>query len=399
MRTGIFRCRRGDNYDITPSVLEKIAQTFDPKNPPHILVGHPDTSTAPSFGIVDALKVVGDKLFFRPARYCAEFAALVRRGGFPGVSAGVTRDLTRLDHVALLSAQKPAIDGLEPIAEFSASADMSSYIDITETAAGGLAEFGIDENWLKYRLRDIADIFRNVKNFIIERSGAEEADRIISEYALDSLNEEPPSPETAAEFSASREFIDNIMNKETGAVGSPADTPPPADDDQTKYNELQSKYDAAQAAAAGFAATIQKRTEENAVLSERVAELEKQIRLAEFSSWIEERIAEGRVLPDEKQDRVNMMETILLNTGAEFSADPVKHPKSLDVYKRDIMARPQRTLTKPMSAPEFASVAHVRSDPWTIGKRARDYMDEMTAKGVNVSIEDACEHVRQKLKH
>jgi hypothetical protein len=394
MRVGIFKDRHGANYDITKNVLEKIVQTFNPSKPPHLLVGHPDAHKAPSFGIVKALKVVGDKLLFQPGKFCVEFAALVRRGGFPGVSAGLTHDLSRLDHVAFLSAQKPAISGLEPIAEFSAPADggESLAIEITETA-DNLAEFGSPaEDWLTRRIHNIAEILRNVKNYLIERTSAEDADRMIPEWQLEALNDDPPVDESQdAQFAASAASTSSATETTT-PLSEPVEGN--AENYQAKYNELLPLYKSAKNSLSEFTAAMQKIIDDKTALSNRVAELEKEVRLAEFSAWVEERIAEGKVTPDEKQALVDRMENAHVLTGAEFSGDSVNHPKALDILKKDIMSRSRRTPPLgEMAAPEFSSCPTAVGSPVNIGNRARAYMDEQKSKGVTVTEWDAVNYV------
>ncbi|MCL2219324.1 MAG: hypothetical protein FWC23_05350 [Chitinispirillia bacterium] len=395
MRTGTFKDRHGGIYNITKEVLNKIVSTFDASRPPAILVGHPDTDKAPSFGIVEALKIAGDQLLFRPGKVVAEFAALVRRGGFPGVSAGLTRDLSRLDHVAMLSAQSPAIDGLKPIAEFCALDPKERVlIDVTESAAQSLAEFAYAPDWWVIdRMQDIGEMFRAIKNYIIERSSVEAADALIPEHRINSFKENLPvlEEEREAEFSALKPAVEN----------TPAEGEPPAvaasNNYEDKYNELLPKYEAAQKALSEFTATAQKLIDEKKALEDRIVVLEYDKRTADFSAFLETAISEGRIVPGEKPRRLEDMEAMFMQGGAEFSSDPVKYPKALDIYKNDIMSRPCKIprpgeITPP---PQFAASVAVTpsTDGSEIGKRAGAYINEMAAKGVAVSAIDAVKHV------
>jgi len=392
MRVGIFKDRHGANYDITQNVLDALARTFNPSKPPHLLVGHPDGKNAPSFGIVEALKVVGDKLLFKPGKVCAEFAALVRRGGFPSVSAGLTHDLSRLDHVAFLSAQKPAIDGFAPIAEFSASPDNpTDALDVTDPAAEGMAEFAsIPDWWVTDRIKSIANLLRGVKNDIIERKGAEAADALLPESSITFLQADPPvEEETTPEFTASIEdkaLASNAINETDGNVS-----------DADKYNDLLPKYKAAQDSLAEMTAAVQKSTTENDMLKDEIDVLKKKIRLAEFAEFVEGCIADGRVLPDQKQRIVDNMETLFNNPPPVEFSNGEKPSSALSVYKVDLMCRarvaPKEGAMPPR--PEFAAQAAGCNDPYVLGKKARDYQDEMAAKGVRINHIDALEHVKQ----
>lgn len=363
MRTGNFKDRHGVDRSITKEVLDKIAKAFNPQKPPVITVGHPDKAKAPVFGVVEALRVVGDKLFFKPAKFCAEFAALVRKGMFPDVSAGLNRNMDGLNHVALLSAQAPAITGLEPIAEFSAPEDDEGVaLDVTD-CSDKLAEFGAPAYWVENRLEKVADCLRGIKNYIIEEEGVETADKMIPEYCLEMLHDDAPI-----------ETIEDLPSKNDG-------------EDETDVAEFSKKLETLDA--------------ENKKLMLENAELKAAQRKAEFAAWVEERIAEGRVVPDEKAEMVENLENLFILGGAEFSKNPEVTPNAVDILKRDIMKRPTRDLTTPTKPPEFAASKNWAATPEMAGKfagvAARKYMDEMAAKGITVAPWDAVNHVMQKM--
>jgi hypothetical protein len=402
MRVGKFKDRHGKEYDITQGVIDKIAAGFTPSKPPALTVGHPDAAKPPLFGVVDALKVAGDKLLFRPAKFAAEFAALVSKGMFPGVSAGLTADLSRLDHVALLSAQKPAIDGLEPVAEFSAlPAGETVSIDVTEFAAPGLAEFSAAEApgwWVASRLQEAAGLFRGLKNYLIEAAGSEKAETLIPEWAISRLQDEPPEPETAGEdagFSSAPDSSEGSLS-EAGTTrrkipgGDALDTV----DYEARYNELLPQFENAVKTVAAINETNKRLAAENMGLAKKAEALEKSNRLAEFEAWVEGRIAEGRVLPDEKTAIVERMESLCRLSGAEFSKEVGGDTTPLNCYRAELMNRPRRKLTEPIAPPQFASAAG-GSDNASFKKMVHNYEDEMKAKGTPVNYFDAVDHVRR----
>jgi len=401
MRVGEHKDRHGVVYNITKDVLNKIVETFTPSKPPALLVGHPDAAVVPSLGIVDALKVVGDKLLFS-AKGEPEFEALVGKGKFPGVSAGLTTDLSRLDHVAMLSAQRPAIDGLKPIAEFSALPEaetVSLYVP-------ECAEFAMTPDWwIASRLKEAGGLFRGIKNYLIEIAGADKAEALIPEYAITRLQEDPPVPETEAEFAVGDDgnrpatlpkgydfFYGGVKPKEP----SNSDTDAAADtvDYEAKYNEMLPQFENA----VKTIATIEKANADvvakNIALVERVEALEKQARLAEFGAWCEERIAEGRMVPDEKAFGVEMLESATHMDKAEFSINPStdKSQSKVEQYKKGIMARPCRKLTEGLDGAQFASGGRTVNSA-EFGEMIRAYMAEQEGKGKRVSTADAATHV------
>jgi len=400
MRVGKFKDRHGVEYDITRGVLDKLVETFTPSKPPALLVGHPDVAKPPLFGVVDALKVAGDKLLFRPAKFAAEFAAMVAQGKFPGVSAGLDKDLSRLDHVALLSAQKPAIDGLAPVAEFSAQPEGETVsLDVTDVAASGLAEFArrielVEMSapywWMGSRLKDIGGVLRGLKNSLIEADGVEKAEAVIPEYVINRLMEDPPEPveETGgvvSEFAAAVE----AAKIDEGAIVDTIDY-------EARYNEMLPQFENALKTITTIQDTNKRLAADNKALAVKLDAALKHSRLVEFEAWVEERIADGRVLPDEKVAIVERMERLCQQCGAEFSSDPEGNPYPLDHYKQEIMNRPKRRLCEAVQPPEF-SKGGVDVTPGEFGKLVHRYQDEMKSKGVTVELLDAVDHVRGQL--
>jgi hypothetical protein len=386
MRTGEFRDRHGVAYRITRDVLNKLAETFTPSKPPALLIGHPDRASVPSFGVVEALKAVGDKLLFRPGKVLPEFMALVNKGGFPGVSAGLSKDLSRLDHVAFLSAQNPAIDGLEPVAEFAAMTDEDTVsLDVTEPAGAGLAEFGsVPDWWVSSRLKAAGALFRALKNRMIEQDGVEAAEALISESSLALLMDDPPVEEPVL-FSA-----EAGSESPTGAAIERSRN----EDYKAKYEELLPQFENAVKTVATIDGTNKRLLSENAALTKKVEALEKHSRLVEFGAWLEERIAEGRVLPDEKVYLVERMEHEFQLNGAEFSKDPEKLPYALDLFKQKLMSRPRRKLTEALDGAQFAAGSAL--DGAELGRLIRAYIDEQAARGVSVRPSDAVSHVMKR---
>lgn len=382
MRTGVFKDRHNIDREITKDMLETIAKNYKQSQAP-IIVGHPDKQTVPSFGVIDALKVVGNKLLFLPGKVVPEFAALIRQGGFPDVSAGLNAAMDNLTHVAFLSAEKPAIDGLNPICEFSSNTESTDIsISVTDIIKNDLPEFASPvENWLQYRINDVGRILRNVKNWLIDKEGQEKADQIVPEYQIEGLAENIPAPITSsAEFSASANG-----QLETALA-----------DASLKITELTTANNALAVQLAEFSASSETLKNEltqvkqiNVDLQTRVDEYERELRSAEFSVFVETLIREGRVLPDQKEQTIKMLETMHQATPAEFSsANGELSP--LEQYKNDLKARPVVVPLGEERNPEFSGSAS--TDPVDIGKRARNYIDEQQAKGITVNVIDAVKH-------
>ena len=380
IKIGKHTDRHGKEHDVTGDILDKVAANYDSqKGKAHIIVGHPNKSKVPSFGVIEAVKRIGDFLMFKPSDdVVPEFAALVRKGAFPDVSAGFESGFNGLNHVAFLSAEKPAVGGLKPIYEFSAPGNDEVpiiSIDVTEALSKELPEFASSrDNWYTWRINSIGRLFRNFKNYLIDKEGQQKADEIMQEWELESLVQEPPQDEP--QFSAATVTTDKNFEQE--------------------YNALLPKFEAASTQLAEFttqAGTLSTENkqlkESNVSLQTRIIELETGARNAEFSSFVEKLIDEGRVLPDQKQTEIDQLELLHNATPPEFSSsNGEKSP--VEKYKAALQVRPVIVPGCETKPPEFSSA---ETDPVKIGKQARAYIDEMGSKGVRVSEVDAVKHV------
>jgi hypothetical protein len=383
MRTGEFTDRHKKTFKVTADNLEAIQKNYNAQSPAHLVVGHPDRSSVPSFGIADALRFVGDTLFFRPAKIVHEFGALVAKGGFPHVSAGVDLINNKLDHIAFLSAENPAIDGLAPIAEFSRQKNDTDVvtIDITDTFSKGIAEFSSLDSWFKWRLQDIGNLFSKFRDYLIEKEGRDAADKTIPDYMVNGLLESPPvEPEQlSAQFSSNEGGeMDPVLKQQLDAAN-------------VKVNELTGKLAEFQASAATLQQTNTELTARVEQLTATIASLTGEKQVAEFSSFVEKLIDEKKVLPAEKDALVKELAVMAKASNlAEFSqAGATDTP--LAIFKAKLEARPKSVPgeehTADLRNAEFSQGGVI--DPAKLGKLAQNYMAEQAAKGVVVSSKEA----------
>jgi hypothetical protein len=382
LKPGAWKDRTGKVVEITKETIRRIHDNYKSETPAHILVGHPDKAKVPSFGIIESLKMAGDVLLCRPGSVVAEFAALVGKGAFPGVSAGLSADCSRLDHVAFLSAERPAIDGLKPVLEFSAQPE-SSIVSVDITSGFNRTEFAsASVDWIKWRIKDIGMLLRNVKNYLIEKDGQEKADKLLDEWRVTELQSDPPD-EPVNQFSQS---------PQGGAM-----------DFEKLYNELKAAVDGilAKFKAPGmteFSAHVDGVVAENATLKTDNAALKTQVEMfrtekrgLEFSAFVETLITGRRVKPDEKTAIVAKLEAMHLATPVEFSAaSGAKSP--LDIYKEELQARP---VTVPPTGEETHGVEFSASGASgdEIAEQMTRYIDEQAAKGVKIDVFAARKHV------
>lgn len=149
---------------------------------PPACIGHP-AHDKPAYGWVAGLKKSADKLGnvllakFRQVE--PTFASMVQTGRFKKRSAAFYPDGT-LRHVAFLGAAPPAVKGLPDVA--FADGDFQSF------------EFSDEAPWA---WTSLADVFRRLREWFIEKEGQETADRLIPDWKIDDLRAagNPPAAE------------------------------------------------------------------------------------------------------------------------------------------------------------------------------------------------------------
>jgi len=298
-RTGTHTALDGKVLTYTESDLDAIVSSYDPaKNEAPMVVGHPKLNH-PAFGWVKELKREGDKLLAYAEQIVPEFAEMVNQGLFKKRSIALNADGT-LRHVGFLGAVPPAVKGLADV-EFGDG----------ETADGESFEFS-----------SIVDP--------PQAEGQSQEDKPANPPKAEPKADDepvPPSPK-GGETKASTESHQN----------------PPSGDDRLSPEEVS-------ALKAELAALKAERAQEQAAAAR-----------AEFASFIDGQMREGRVVPKLKEPLMKMYDTIL-STGMEFAegSNPVQQLREV------IQSMPKHLLFSETPAP-----AHdpVKIDPTNLTQMA-----------------------------
>jgi len=106
----------GVDRDLTPDWIEQVIANYaaGPHEAP-VVLGHPDSDSAPAFGWASDIRLNGDVLEARFADTNDEFERAVARGEYKKRSASFYLNPPNLRHVGFLGAQPPAIKGLRDI--------------------------------------------------------------------------------------------------------------------------------------------------------------------------------------------------------------------------------------------------------------------------------------------
>lgn len=197
--------------------IDRAVETFDPAyhEPPHV-IGHP-ADDAPAYGWISAVKsevVDGVKrLLAKSTQMVPQFEESVKAGAYKKRSAAFYSD-GRLRHVGWLGAVPPAVKGLADVR----FAEKEALI----------FEFAESSPW---SWNALADLFRRLREWIIEKDGRQAADAVIPEWPLADLEAEkarkltpdPGKGENLMEFS---EFIEALQfwkkfQKDPASAGTP----------------------------------------------------------------------------------------------------------------------------------------------------------------------------------
>lgn len=182
----------GEVVEFTEADLEASARAYDPTlHEAPLVIGHPKTDD-PAHGWVAKLAATARGLFADPRKVDPSFAESVNKGDYGKVSARFYRPdspnnpvpgVWYLRHVGFLGAQPPAVKGLDN-PEFSEDDDSVSFQEAIE--------FG------ELPAQPIARMFRSLREWFIGKFGQDEADRALSSWDVDWVQESaaqpPPEP-------------------------------------------------------------------------------------------------------------------------------------------------------------------------------------------------------------
>lgn len=361
-RPGRHTSMQGATIDFGEGDLIATAKAYDPtRHEAPLVIGHP-RADAPAWGWVGGLTADEGGLFATPRQLDPAFAEMVRAGRFKKVSASFyTPDSPHnpvpgvyyLRHVGFLGAQPPAVKGLAPVPVNFAEGDTEE----------GCVSFDFAES--PGLLRWLADLFRGLREYVVEKDGTEMADRAIPSYAVSGLQEmAAASAAQAAEIPA---FAENL-------------TPP-------KEKSMQ-KQETPPAENIDFAETKARADE----LERKVAYLTGIARKERASRVVDKALADGRLTPAQSVGLADFMAGLDEEGTFDFAEDG---GKTTSMSPAAFMAAFLERLPKQVDFNEAAPGGEEAPDTSSndIAQRALAYCEEMRAKGVTVSVTDAVAHV------
>ncbi len=180
-KVGKHTSMQGVTKEYTKDMLADCVAAYNPQtHEAPLVIGHPKTED-PAMGWVDHLELSDDGyLLAYPKQIDPDFAENVNSGKhnkvsasfyLPDSSANPVPNTLYLRHVGFLGAEPPAVKGLGTV-QFSENEE-------------GVVDFMSPT----YAFELISDIFRRQRDALIEELGAEEADKKMPNWVIDSLKE------------------------------------------------------------------------------------------------------------------------------------------------------------------------------------------------------------------
>lgn len=189
LKPGTFKDMKGITVNLSAEDLQATAAAYDPGlYACPMVIGHPAVND-PSYGKLASIDFSSNFLNGEPGQVDPNFELIVNKGYYDRVSLSLFSPTSPANpkpgvwyprHLGFLGAMAPAVPGLGTV---SLAAEEEGVINLS-------VDLG------SWNDRTIARMFRNMKNFMIEKFGKEEADKVLDEWDLETVTEEALRPET-----------------------------------------------------------------------------------------------------------------------------------------------------------------------------------------------------------
>lgn len=309
-RSGTHVDSLGRKKTFTDSDLDSMVANHNADEPAPLVVGHPKDND-PAYGWSAGLKAEGGKLFAKGKDIIAEFSDAVEKKMYPNRSVSIvpTEDGGwKVRHIGFLGAKAPAVSGLAGI-NFSVEGD-----DAFEFAMSDEQRWGTSRGF-----RAIGRILRRLRDIRIEEKGLEDADRVIPDYDIESIES----------------IAQDIGNSDLSPSRFSTHEPTPASGDIVVDPNSDKQFTQADIDAAVLAALAQPNKE--------LGDLKYQARLDKAVELVNGMVGEGRLLPAQVPGLAEFMASLSGDdagafefAAAEEGAAPVK--KTPAVFMAEFMA-------------------------------------------------------------
>lgn len=372
-KVGTHTDSKGRTATFSAADLDEMAANVAGSGVPHVL-GHPKhDDPAYAWTKPGDLKREGDSLLARATDINSEFERAIDSGAYRERSISIYRDPARgwvPRHIGWLGAMEPGVTGLQPL---QYAAELPDGAEVYEFAAEAPA-------WdTGYALREIAGLWRGLRDWLIGKEGLELADRLVPDWTLTTLGDiarritETPShdnPEPAT----------GMFNR------GPTTMPKTYTEEELEAAKITARAEAAAAAQLQFSA-------QGAELSELRAMRQREGHERQVQDWT----AAGLVTPARATGMVEFMAALEGGEGGEFAfsaPDKTEAKKTPIQWFRDFMAGAKAVkLNTPKLDPKTEGTPLDTSDYQAVARAATEYVQAEAKAGRIVSAAAAVAHV------
>jgi len=368
---------KGRTRSFSIADLDQVVANVEAGNPiPHVIT-HKEMYSPFAYAQTTRVKREGSSLYVKADKVEPQFEKLVADGRLFERSIRLVPSDTgwKLNHIAWLGAEPPAVAGLAPV-EFSAD---DSFFDFSSDA---------------YTPNILSRVMRRLRDFLIEQHGSETADKVLPDYEIESLSDH--ANDLRDENSDTALFSTHTKNT-TKTEGDSMSEFTQAQLDEAVAKATKTAVDSVKA---DFAAKQQ--TAADALKAEKDKRLS-----AEFSQEINTLVAAGTLLPAQAEGMAEFMLTLSDDAGAtfEFSAGEKGKEQTIKKSPRDYFMAFAKSIGQQIVLSEQAGGdveqtssdfsmpnASVNPDRLALHDKARDYMQ----KNPSVLYLDAIQIIERK---
>jgi len=370
-KTGTHTSSNGTTLDFSEDKLQGSAESYSPSvHEAPIVIGHPKDN-GPAYGWGKSMEFSEGSLDAIPDQVNEDFSEMVKKGSFKKVSASFylpdapnnpSPGNLYLRHVGFLGAQPPAIKGL-------------AAVDFAEQEEG-VVEF--EEDWrTSMDMSSIAQIFKAMREFIIDKFSKDEADKTLPDYLIDDLRTSAEE-RRKAEASPVTDFSESETDPEHDMKLQEA---------LDKVSDLESKN-------TQLESDKQSLTDENESLKSKVTsftEAENKRRKEALTAKVDALVKDGKVTPAEREKVLAFAERLGDQTVDFGEADD---QKGLDAQAEYLKSLEERSPAVDFN--EHSGDENGGDEPQTaqsLAAKAVEYQEQQRKAGRNVSIAEAVNHL------
>jgi hypothetical protein len=294
LKVGTHTDSKGVVHDFTEEMLKNIASKYNPAtHEAPMVLGHPKDND-PAVGWIKSANYNEDtaSLELETNKEHPDFMEAFNFGSFKKWSVSLYPDMT-LRHLGFLGAIPPAIKGLSLIG-FSQSAPEAGFT------------FDFMDYDEAFRFQDTGKLFRNLREYIIEKEGLDKANALLPDWIVNDLENTKPTPKPIEEPNKVQSY--NEHNNPQSKEGQTMTKEEQAEFDQLKADNERLKLDNA-----SFA-------EEKTQLQGQIATITQEAKVKEFGDFCEGLVQTGKMKATDKEKNVNLLVSLdKANVAVDFS--------------------------------------------------------------------------------